>query len=331
MDFRVLTLNDSIVWKNILSKVELYDIYHTPTYHSVDFSGEPRLLVFEEKEEVQALPLIFREIPGTIYKDVTSVYGYAGWIRTHNTSFVNVYEIIERYFQQEKIISAFSRLHPLISGSDQFFRGEVIDTNLTTAIDTRIQTNRQFNSYAESVRRSIRKAEKKGVNVRLAETAGDFEIFIRVYTSAMKQLNSNSFYYFSREYFEKMWKNPDFDCYILIAELENNPIGVAMFTVCNEIMQYHLGGVVQEYIYLSPLKLIIDRARLLANEQSLKIFHLGGGHGGNNDSLYTFKSRMTTLRFDFKIWKWIVNPVLYKELSKGKGNSLYFPLYRKEN
>ncbi len=331
MNFQALTLNDADAWKNILSKVELYDMYHTPAYHSTDNSGEPRLLVFEENNKVMALPLIIRNIPETNLKDATSVYGYAGWIRSSNTYFPEVNEVMKDYFIKENIISAFSRLHPLIPDSDQFSIGNVVTVQNTTAIDLTLTPEQQFNFYSESVRRSIKKSEKRNLNVRMAKTMDDLNTFIHIYKASMSRLKANLFYYFSEEYFEKIWKNSDFNCYIFIADMENQAVGAGMFTECNNIMQYHLGGVDPEYIHLSPLKNIIDKARLHANERGLNILHLGGGHGGHDDSLYTFKSRMTTLRFHFKVWKWIVNQKYYDELSYNKGDSDYFPLYRKEN
>jgi hypothetical protein len=128
-----------------------------------------------------------------------------------------------------------------------------------------------------------------------------------------------------------MWKNDSFDTIILASKLDGEWTGAAMFTVCNGIMQYHLGGIVESYMSFSPLKLLIDEARKIANSRKCTYFHLGGGLGGRDDNLFVFKSRMTTLRYKFKVWQWIVDENHYQILSQNKKKSEFFPLYRKSN
>ena len=328
MDFKVITLDDSKEWKYILSLVKTYDFYHTPAYHQLEKSGEPRLLVFQEKNNIMALPLIIRKIDGTPWFDATSVYGYAGWVGSPNANTFEATEILQEYFDKEKIISAFSRIHPIIEGAGSFPVGVVENSNLTLGINLKEEPVIQRWHYSRSVRRSINKSRKDGIQTRMSKSVADVPLFSKIYADAMLRLNAPKHLFFTTRYFESLILSTDFNAFILFAELSGKTIGGAIFVSCNEWIEYHLGAMVNLHRQYSPLKLLIDEARLIGNEKKMAVLHLGGGYGGENDNLYVFKQRMSSLTYTFKIWKWIVNKEIYEELSSGKKPSNYFPLYR---
>ena len=144
----------------------------------------------------------------------------------------------------------------------------------------------------------------------------------------MLRSKAPEYLFFTTEYFESLIQSTDYDAFILFAELSGKTIGGAMFVSCNEFMEYHLGAMVDSYKRYSPLKLLIDEARLIGNEKKMSVLHLGGGYGGENDNLYVFKQRMSSLSYTFKVWKWIINEEIYKNLSSGKNPTNYFPCYR---
>jgi len=328
MEFKVITSDNPQEWEHILSLVKTYDFYHTASYHRLDKSKDARLLVFQEGNQVMALPLVMRKIDGTPFKDVTSAYGYGGWIRSQDVNFSGVSEILQDYFHEEKIVSAFSRIHPIIEGADLFPIGTVENSNLTLGIDLSLEPLIQRRHYSRSVRRSINKSRKSGIQLRVSKSFDDARLFSVIYQDAMLRLNAPAHLFFPTEYFENLIQSNDFEAFILLAELSGRIIGGATFVVCNEFMEYHLGAMVNAYKQYSPIKLLIDEARLIGNEKKLSVLHLGGGYGGKNDNLYVFKQRMSSLIFTFKTWKWIVNESIYKELSSGKDCTNYFPFYR---
>ena len=105
----------------------------------------------------------------------------------------------------------------------------------------------------------------------------------------------------------------------------------AIFTITKKIMQYHLAGTTEQYIRETPMKLILDEARLLGNRLGMESLHLGGGVGGSDeDSLFKFKSGFSDKQCEFKVWQYITDITKYNELSKdiADKNSNFFPLYR---
>lgn len=328
MDLEIILASDVQAWNFELEEMATFDFYHTAEYHLLDNSGEGRLLVFKENGHTLLLPLIFRKIPDSDLLDVSSVYGYVGLLHSSDYPFSEAFRLLEEYFKKEKVISAFSRIHPLIFGADKFERGELVCLNQTTAIDLSLSLEQQFDAYSKSVQRHLNKQESKKINIRLGTKPEDVEVFIKLYYSAMDNLQAAPDYYFSKQYFETLLNIQTFKSILIFCEKDGIVIAGGIFIICNNLMTYHLGAIVAEYRIYSPLKLLIDYARQIGTDNNCKTLHLGGGANSEKDGLFVFKSRMTSLRYDFCVWKWVVDSVCYQELTKCKQKSSFFPLYR---
>ena len=65
------------------------------------------------------------------------------------------------------------------------------------------------------------------------------------------------------------------------------------------------------------------------NRGEFSVFHLGGGLGGKEDSLFKFKSGFSKNTADFYLIKSIFNVPLYDELSQDTDENIeFFPAYR---
>lgn len=327
-------------WSQILQKSDTYDFYHTAFYHSLDEEGEGVMLYATNENDFIALPLIIRKIDRTIYSDATSVYGYCGPIASKEIKEVDndllefLKNEIRRYFKENNIIAAFSRLHPLIEQSD-FFKdfGEVIELNKTVSIDLNLPVDIQRRTFRKSLKSELNQLRRKGYEYNIAESKEEIDEFIDIYYETMDKVEATEYYYFSREYFYNFLNNEEFSNKLILAKNENVITAGAIFTITGNIMQYHLAGTRSEYSRDTPMKYIIDEARLLGTELGLKDFHLGGGVGGSDDdSLFRFKSGFSKNFKQFSIWKNIFNQEVYDELVKEKGlensDSGFFPLYR---
>ena len=73
----VLSVEDKR-WDEVVKKSVEFDFYHTAVYHKLDNSDVSKLYCCFEDDNFIALPIVVREIENTDYKDITSVYGYAG-------------------------------------------------------------------------------------------------------------------------------------------------------------------------------------------------------------------------------------------------------------
>lgn len=331
---------DSAKWNNFLKLSYIYDFHHTAFYHQIDNNYNALLFTAEDNENFIALPLVIRPIDGTEWFDATSVYGYCGPISNKrdfdfSPDFLHFFRSnFIAYCKANNIVSIFSRLHPLINQEELFSGlGQVIPLNKTVAIDLRLTPEEQRKQYRKSNKSEINQLRKKGFTVEDSTSFEHIERFIEIYYETMDRVQASAYYYFDKAYFHSFLNNPYFGNKLLSVKYEGQIIASAIFTITDKIMQYHLAGTVEAFIRLTPMKLILDEARLLGNELGLEFLHLGGGVGGSDDdSLFRFKSGFSDLFHQFSVWKYILDEEKYDYLVKERGlsqsGSAFFPLYR---
>jgi hypothetical protein len=286
------------------------------------------------------LPVILRDIEGTGYKDITSVYGYSGPLSKRSTpdpeSIAPFKEALLSFFEANRVVAAFSRLHPLFPQQEKILEGlgEVVKINQTVAIDLRLSEAEQRKQYAHSLRNRINHLRRKeDLIVKKAETEDEINSFIEVYEETMRRVHAAERYFFSKEYFTRFLAT--IDSTLLVASYKGEIISGSLFTECGSIIQSHLSATKNDYLHISPLKYIWDQIRIYGMEKDKQYLHLGGGVHGKDDNLFAFKSQFSKDYFQFKVWKYISNETVYNELvsSVFKDNipeESFFPLYRAE-
>lgn len=328
-------ITDKQKWKNTLMEIESYDFYHTFDYHTLSKNEDekPLLLVYSQGDLRIAIPFLKREITGTPYFDFTSVYGYAGPIYKNvpedydNTTFLS--QLID-YLNTNKIISVFSRLNPYFDQQSLILKnlgetpviGKVVNIDLTKSIEE------QRTQYGKSTKNRTNKCRRMAT-VKEVTSKEEVETYIDIYYENMDRLGASDSYYFSKEYFFNFLECEDFKTRILLV-IENETgkaMAGSMFVESNSIIQFHLSGTRTEFLNWAPANLFLDEMRLIATEKGSKIFNLGGGLGGQEDSLFNFKASFSKDHRDFRLWRYIVDQRVYDALSKGKKGS-FFPLYR---
>jgi lipid II:glycine glycyltransferase (peptidoglycan interpeptide bridge formation enzyme) len=155
----------------------------------------------------------------------------------------------------------------------------------------------------------------------------------------MRRVNAHSSYFFEPEYFTRLASGLGPALQLFIVRFNGAVICGALFTICDGIVQYHLGGTRDEFLKLAPMPLVVDSARLWANEEGARALHLGGGVGSKEDSLFRFKAGFSDRRHKFSTWRWVIEPHGYQSLCDlGARRNLeqgmqwasteYFPQYR---
>ncbi|WP_406683897.1 NeuD/PglB/VioB family sugar acetyltransferase [Seonamhaeicola sp. MEBiC1930] len=334
-------ITDKVKWQKVLAEIGRYDFYHTYEYHQLSKNPieNPILILYRTgNNKLIALPLLIRDIPNSDFKDATSTYGYAGPISNNiDPKFDNSDFIINllSYLNNNNIISVFSRLNPFMPCQPHVLRGlgEISSQGKVVNINLKIDINKQRSLYGKRLKTHVNKARRM-CSIRKAVNEEDLQTFINIYYENMDRVKAKKSYYFDKSYFENMMNSSSFDTDILLAiDSETNTIiGGSMFVTTNNIVQYHLSGTKNDFLHLTPTKLLIDEMRLLANKKGSQFYNLGGGLGGrDNDSLFNFKASFSNDFKSFYLWKLIVNDSAYKELVYKKGineNTNFFPLYR---
>ncbi|WP_225036230.1 GNAT family N-acetyltransferase [Winogradskyella sp. SM1960] len=332
-------------WRTLVSQVEHADFYHTYDYHQLSkkIDEEPILLAYKDGNTTVAIPFLLRKIKNSSYKDVTSVYGYAGPLTINldeQFDFIKFHKSLNSFFKDNKIIAVFSRLHPFIDEKESVLEGlghmeslgKVVYIDLNKPLkDQRASYNRRLKTYLNKSRKLCTVIEGN-VNEHL-------ESFIQLYTENMKRIDADDSYFFSTDYFHQLLTSDDIDAKLLLCRLNETQedIAGAIFIKTGDIVQYHLSGLNEDYFELNPIKLIIDEKRIQSTLDGFRYLNLGGGRGSKEDSLFRFKRGFSKDFKSFKIWKHIVDEENYIALTEnhlGKSidhenlNAGYFPAYR---
>lgn len=341
-------------WDMILQNV-LHDIYHTSAYHRVSgigSNGKNFLFACGSRGHTFCWPYTLRtleDIPGcedTGYRDVTSIYGYSGPTVSTNASsdFIgDALKSLEEYWISQKVISAFTRFNPLISNHSVI--GKCQDNSLinggglkhvgsTISIDLSLNSNDQVKQYQKVLRQDIRKLRERGLTVIHDDSWKTADDFIEFYCSTMTRRDASSEYFVDRAWLDLFRDALQDRCHLFYVDFEGQTIASLLAIESNGLIHAHLTGINNNFLHLSPLKILLDGIRDWSTEQGHQSFHLGGGIGGKEDSLYAFKRKFSPKSSSFIIGRWIINADAYSDAHRrvhGFNNNFtdgYFPSYR---
>ncbi len=350
---RIIGVEHRAEWEGVLSRSRTHDFYHLPSYHLLAEKrgeGKANLYVYQDGDRFVALPLLIRQIEtvsglesaGQGLSDATSVYGYAGPLASEAElpdDFLDAFRgALFSAFRVARVVSVFSRLHPLIVQQPILSSlGESQVIGRTVSMDLLLPWDVQFSHYRENHRRGTNRLRRMGAKCQEDTGYRHLDEFVNVYEQTMRRANAAEGYFFEREYFLSLAGMAD--VHLFICTIEGEMLCGGLFTLCDGIVQYHLSGVRSEFQKLAPTKLLLDEARLWANEQKAWVLHLGGGLGSREDSLFHFKAGFSDRRHDFAVWRWIVDKDAYERLRREKevwnqlhglrsASADYFPAYR---
>jgi Acetyltransferase (GNAT) domain len=354
---QVLTTHQREEWTRAVHRATQHDFYFLAEYHALAErcgEGEARLFVYEQAGYTIALPLIIRaladvpEIAGSanMWRDATSVYGYSGPLYSHEDVPRAVVDRFQRALtdalQELQVVSVFSRLHPLLPAQTKLLDGlgEHQFGGATVAIDLSVAPAEQRAHYDSTTKNRLNRLARLGITCALDIEQRYLPEFVALYHETMHRVKAEQSYFFDPTYFYDLAKSlgPVLKLFI-VKTPEEQVISGGLFTLCDGIVQYHLGGTRDAALKLSPTMLMFETVRHWANENGAHTFHLGGGVGAKSDSLFQFKARFSPQRHKFFTWRWIVAAKAYRELSLEKqlwnsqrglrpNSASFFPAYR---
>ena len=347
---RILGTNDTAEWLAVLGQARQHDFHQLPQYHRLaELRGEGLAQLFVHAEDgcTIALPLLLRPVDPAEpdgWHDATSVYGYGGPVASHGTPPAGVVRNFQSALAAElarrRVISVFSRLHPLIAQ-------EVLLAGLgvcpaageTISIDLALPNEAQRAQYSRTCRTSLRKLRESGFTGFHDCEKRYLPEFVGVYLETMRRVGAQSSYLFDEAYFNLLTRDLGGVSHLFVALKDGEVAAASLCTICDGIVQDHLGGTRDAFLKFSPDRLVVDTERLWAAAMGARVFHLGGGVGAQEDSVFRYKSGFSDRRHMFRTWRWIIRPEVYEELSaisarRNAANGLraisagYFPAYR---
>ena len=333
-----LVVTEKEDWQSYTEKSLDYDIFHTYQYHELDKRGTPLLFVYQNENDFIAFPFLKREIEGSNFFDLTSVYGYSGPISNQKIEDIDSLtkegfeESFKFFLTDQKCISVFSRLHPFIDQTKLFNNLCCVKNNgKTIYIDLTVSLEEQRGNYNKRLARQIKQIKEREYLIKEADNPQEIKLFTEMYTKNMDRLSAADHYYFNEDYFIEILQNKALNGKLILVYDGEIMISGAIIICSKNIIRNHLSATNENYLKESPSKLLVDEISLIGRAMGAKYFHLGGGYRGQNDSLFEFKSYFSNLFLEDHIWCYIADEDNYQAQVKEKNIIIddgFFPLYR---
>ena len=317
-----------------------FDVYHLKGWlwsSIVIDSGKPRGVIATLKNKKIFFPIIVRLLNDG-YWDATSPYGFGGPIvdqRLTNEEIDTIMYATTQFMYQQGCVSWFMRLHPILNHKWSVNVGSIAVHGPTLISDLTKSKEELWSETRRQHRQAIQKALKQGVTTKVEKmTSEKVSLFYKIYTETMQAVGANDYYYFNEDYFYTLCRNLPEQLVLFTAFLDKVAISCALCTISNKskIIQYYLGGTLNNYRYLQPSKLLTNVIINWGQESSFDYLHLGGGVGATKDSLYNYKKGFSSKETVFKTYRIIINSEKYMALKIESGyvdsNSDFFPIYR---
>ena len=272
------------------------------------------------------------------YYDLESAYGYGGYLTTteDKTFLTKALDAYTHRCNEEDIIAEFIRFHPYnrfpVLAKDKL-NFMSLDRE-TVTIDVSCSKEERWAKYSGTTRNILR---KNTGHFEFRETV-DIDQFMDMYRATMDQNNADPFYYFQRNYYERLLARDNVKMFEIVSK--DTATNMCFILLGNNIAYYHLSAKNLSFAKDNGNYHLIDQVCDYLNSEFLGItlFHLGGGRTNlDNDSLLSFKSKFSSARNDFYIGGKIFNEAvynrycnLYESKASQIGDSKYFLKYRQE-
>lgn len=346
MAIRIFTMENRREWDETVRSFSDFDVYYLSGYLrglQLHGDGEPLLFYYEAEDgSCRGMNAVmkrsigeaaeFRELEAAaaLY-DLSTPYGYGGWLLEGDMP-EGFEEEYRGFCRREKIVSEFVRFNPMTDNAAPC-RGlyNISDLGRTVYIDLRNEED-AWAGFSSKNRNHIRKAAKEGIRAGSTREPDIIDGFMEIYEDTMDRDGAADYYYFQRSYYESLLKDIGEGCRFFYAEKDDKIIAAAIILMAGRRMHYHLSASLKEYRKLAPTNLLLWEASRFGIEKGFQSFHLGGGVGSADDSLFKFKKAFN--RNDdkqFSVGRAVFDEEKYDMLVKARGeigNPGFFPEYR---
>jgi hypothetical protein len=312
-------------WSRLLEGTR-HDVYQLPSYVELAAKwhepGEGWAWFAQDDRRSLLVPLVLRAIPGAEeLRDAISPRGFAGPViggqrAGPDDDFLDAaLTTFHHDLQARGIVSAFVRLHPLLSPPLPTLarHGEVVDHGDSVSIDLTRSAEELWGQLRVNHRRDIRRALREGYVARMDEAWQRFDDFVEAYRQSMDRLGAAAHWRLSHDYFAELRDALGPHLHLCVVEKDGGLAAASLVTEVEGMAEYHLAGTMDTHVQASPSKLVIHFLTAWARARRAEILHLAGSLR-RDDALSHFKLGFSPDRHPLCSWRLIADEAAYAEL-----------------
>ncbi|MBM4159435.1 MAG: hypothetical protein FJ216_11760 [Ignavibacteria bacterium] len=315
-----------------LFNADKLQVHFMPEYHKLfeaNGDGKFEIFVFEENGKIFLYPFLKNRIDkiGNTYineeiYDIQSVFGYTGYLyNTEDEDFLRkADEALIKYCHSHKIIVEFIRFNPVLQNQKHIanFEGfelfKIKNFLIVDLFDNEEKLREQYNR--RELNRYINRSVKLGMNLEELNNKAEFDEFVALYMKNMEAIKVDKYFYFSNEYFEKLYKFIQHKGTLFFVKNNRKMINAVLFIYNNDtVYSHHSCRDFDDELSVAFNKPLFHFSFLKLGEYGFKQCMLGGGNSpSEDDSLYLFKKSFSNKIVDLTGGKRIYEPDKYKLL-----------------
>lgn len=332
--------SDEKKWRDLVNNLPIKDIYFTSEYAKLfemtegktreRFGGEAQLFFYGDNKNYIIHPLLKRKIndlpfySGETLYDVVSPWYYGGPLsfltdeEKKKELFTGFFKEFHNYCTQNNIITEFVRLHPILKNHLPLAdyvklekRWKIVYVDLTQDKET------IWNNFKKENRKAIRKAQQNNIEIVHTKNREDIEKSYEIYLSAMKKINADESYFFSKKFFSSIFELLGNNAQLFVAKHGTEIVAASVLLGMGDICNDYLRASRPEFLNMRPNNLLIYHIILWAKENGYKIFSLQGGQS-KDDGILRFKLTFSDKTADYFTYSKIHNESKYKILCEAR-------------
>jgi hypothetical protein len=291
-----------------------------PSYVAVDAARDARLiptyLIFEDQGQAWMHCLHATDIPGGGLKDASSPYGYGGPIATTGDgAFVAAaWAAYARWMREQQVAVEYVRFHPLL-GNERLYGGQAIDNR--QVVSMALDAGDPGAGYPPRLRQTLKKAATAGLVYEEGRLEGRAAAFGAFHRAAMGEMQADSFYLFSDDYFDRVAQSGLATLGVCRHPSSDQWLAASLFLDGPGVREYHLAATNEAGRKLGASSFALHQGALAAQRLGLRHLYLGGGTTASPDNpLFFFKAAFSAQRLTYRTGWTVFDGPAYDELKQ---------------
>jgi hypothetical protein len=283
-------------WDDLVIGLGLGDAYLRRGYlESAELLGQgrPVFLHLDGTGGDVVFPCLVREADDG-YADVGTPMGYGGPVAAGESPPVQAFfDAYQSWCDEKHVVATFARFHPVLA-NQHLAEGRWHVEHIGHTIGWRVagrDPQEILTGMDSHHRRVVRKARGAGVEVVTEVAVDELDTFVALYRETMRRRDASDFYFFPDSYWRQLATGLSQELVRFDAYHDGDLVACILCFATPPLLHYHLGASSERGQSLGANHVLFCDTAAWAAQHGYSHFHLGGGVGGFEDSLYEFKRR----------------------------------------